>query len=315
MIDPEIFDNEALKPAARILVERITGVLTEPLRIRRIAKAEADAMKIISKGEAEAETIKVKSEIEISELRYRALQRFCSEEMIMQVNLEETINKAIGGIHEDAKPQEMDQDWIFNYLVSCKMVSDSKMQDLWAKILAGEANEPGSFSKRTVNYMKDISKNDAELIESLCNFTWVVNDEDMHSVPLILEPHNYSEIYTKNNIDFWKIKYLEEIDIVEVIMSSFAPNPWKMKVYPSGNNHITYHGREIKLRIPEQESRYDDGIHRISLGFVRFTSLGEQLLKICNIKPIDGFYEYVEKKWHDNFTTLTPDEIRRKHNQ
>lgn len=187
MIDPEIFDNDALKPAARILVERITGVLTEPLRIRRIAKAEAEAMKIISKGEAEAEMIKVKSEIEISKLRYRALQRFCSEEMIMQVNLEEIINKAIGGIHEDAKPQGIDQDWIFNYLVNCKMASDAEMQNLWAKILAGEANEPGSFSKRTVNRMKDISKSDAELIESLCNFTWVVNNEDIHSMPLILD--------------------------------------------------------------------------------------------------------------------------------
>ena len=67
--------------------------------------------------------------------------------------------------------------------------------------------------------------------------------------------------------------------------------------------------------MPIQESRYDDGIHRISLGYVMFTSIGQQISKICNTKTIDGFYEYIEKEWHDGFTTKTPEEIQRKQNR
>ncbi len=40
-------------------------------------------------------------------------------------------------------------------------------KDQWSRLLAGEANEPGSYSGRTVNLPSDFDKADAELSEQL----------------------------------------------------------------------------------------------------------------------------------------------------
>ncbi len=50
------------------------------------------------------------------------------------------------------------------------MISDEQMQALWAKILAGEANGPGRFSKKTVNIVASLDKSDAEAFTTLCGF-------------------------------------------------------------------------------------------------------------------------------------------------
>ena len=34
----------------------------------------------------------------------------------------------------------MEEDWIANFFDKCRIVSDSEMQSLWARVLAGEAN-------------------------------------------------------------------------------------------------------------------------------------------------------------------------------
>jgi hypothetical protein len=38
--------------------------------------------------------------------------------------------------------------------------------------LAGEANRPGSFSKRTLSTVSDLDKRDAEVFTTLCRFGW-----------------------------------------------------------------------------------------------------------------------------------------------
>ena len=64
----------------------------------------------------------------------------------------------------------MDNDWTVNFFDKCRIVSDDDMQTLWSRILAGEANSPGSYSKRTVNFVSEISKEEADLFTSLCGF-------------------------------------------------------------------------------------------------------------------------------------------------
>ena len=61
------------------------------------------------------------------------------------------------------------------------------MQTLWAKILAGEANKPGTYSKRTVNFVADMDKREAKLFMNLCQYVCEIqNGEDTELVPLLL---------------------------------------------------------------------------------------------------------------------------------
>ena len=51
------------------------------------------------------------------------------------------------------------------------------MQSLWARLLAGEANQPGTFSKRTVELVASLDKSDAQLFTGLCRFAWFVGED------------------------------------------------------------------------------------------------------------------------------------------
>ena len=90
----------------------------------------------------------------------------------------------------------MEDDWVTNFFDKSRIVSDEEMQSIWAKVLAGEANAPGSYSKRTVNLLGDLDTRDAELFQSLCRFGWFVGE----FTPLVFDPQ--ATIYSDLGIEW-----------------------------------------------------------------------------------------------------------------
>ncbi len=66
------------------------------------------------------------------------------------------------------KVDRYDFDWFIRFYESVGNISDEEMQDLWAKILAGEICKPLTYSLRTIDVLKNLSKADAELFEEVC---------------------------------------------------------------------------------------------------------------------------------------------------
>ena len=160
-----IQDLAGLSEPATRLIDKISGamgVLWEPHQIKRIAKAKVEAAKI-----------EVQGEIEITDMRRRALRRWIAEQTQYQQNMESITAITLPDLNENADPGSMDNDWLVNFFDKGRKISDDEMQRLWARILSGEANAPGSFSKRTVNCIAELNQSDAELFTSLCRFTFV----------------------------------------------------------------------------------------------------------------------------------------------
>jgi hypothetical protein len=157
-----VIDLSNLTEPAKVLVERVSDLIGGALRphqIRRIAEAEADARMTATVAELQAES-----------LRRRTAQRWLAEEEDKQKNMEEIAAAAIPQIENGAKPEKIERDWLVNFFDKSRLTSDQEMQQLWAKILAGEANAPGKFSKRTINLMASLDKSDAEQFQALCRF-------------------------------------------------------------------------------------------------------------------------------------------------
>ena len=75
----------------------------------------------------------------------RAVQRWIEEEAQLQENMEEITAKALPQLTEKATPDSMENDWLVNFFDKSRLVSDNEMQDLWSRVLAGEANIPGTL--------------------------------------------------------------------------------------------------------------------------------------------------------------------------
>lgn len=98
----------------------------------------------------EAAKIKAKGAIEIREIELHGLERLLEQEARYQSNFENVVRLALPEVNNEANPEAMDNDWIARFFEESKVVSDAEMQSLWGKILAEEANKPGTFSKRTL---------------------------------------------------------------------------------------------------------------------------------------------------------------------
>ena|ERR1700733_2796119 len=103
-----------------------------------------------------------------------------------------------------------------NFRDKCRMVSDEQMQSVWSRVLSGEVNAPGSFSRRTVNLLNDLDKTDCELFTKLCCFCWSFGKSGKErrgsAFPYVVD---YDlPIYQKRGIHFSALTHLESIGLI-----------------------------------------------------------------------------------------------------
>ena len=129
-----------------------------------------------------------------------------------------------------------------------RLVSDDEMQRLWAKVLAGEVNKPGSFSKRTLEFPSTLEKDEAHLFTRLCSF--VVSDLGLPT-PVILN-HDAS-IYVQLGINYNSLSHLESIGLIRF----HRLTGWH-RTFSGQDVLLDYFGdlRSFKILTPDQTNRY-----------------------------------------------------------
>ena len=259
------------KPANTLIkkVSAAVGGIFEPWQIKRIASAKA-----------EAGLIEAKASIEITDLHRRAMHRFVEEEARRQENMEQITKKTIPQLEKDSDPESMEDDWITNFFEKSRIISDDEMQELWSRILAGEANAPGTYSKRTVNLLGDLDKRDAELFRSLCKFGWIVNT----FTPLIFD--HEAAIYSNEGLNFNSLNHLESLGLIH-----FSPTSGYKRTRLPSSITVEYCGHPLTLTLPQVEN------NDLTLGQVLLTQAGTELAFICRVQGVKGFEEYVKEKW------------------
>ena len=154
-------------------VQKAVGKIYEPTHIKRIAKAQA-AAEIIS-----AEIISAENAGQVQEINLRTATRLAHLEHRRQENIEAICAKAVDQILRLPEPDletPVDEDWLCNFFDQAQDVGNDDMQNIWTKILAGEVAQPGSFSHRTLNVVKLLSRKEAQDFTTLCSFIWNAAD-------------------------------------------------------------------------------------------------------------------------------------------
>ena len=287
LIDVQV-NLEGLSKTGNRLIETIrdaVGMVYRPRQIVKLAEALLKADQLLA------------SNPQAKDLFGRTVERWLTEEVHSQENMESVTSKALPYVTEDAKPDSMKRDWITNFFNKCRLVSEDEMQELWAHILAGEANAPGSFSKRTVNAIEDLDKTEANLFTNLCGFLC-----DLHyspnstlSVPVVLNWKD--EIYNQNGIRLDTLIRLESIGFIKLSQDQTL-------AFIRGHTplRVSYFDRQFSMRDPSPQISGK----ALRTGQVELTTIGQELAPICGSKPLAGFFEYLMKHWKE----YQPQEIR-----
>lgn len=202
-------------------------------------------------------------------------------------NQAQIVQKAIPLLKESNNPKDLDEDWLNEFMDKARLVSDEEFQMLWARILAGEIDRKNSFSIRTLNKVKSMSKNEAETFSRIARLAmgnskrkYVVEDK---------------QINEKHGLRLDDIIALEECGFM-----SAQPLSLTTKVY--GLESKLFEDNGIYVGMLQSK---DGNMIEINSSIYAFTESGKELLNVLVFERDVGYLLDVLKMIKQNYANNT----------
>ncbi len=269
------------KPIEKLIdvISKGIGTIYRPKAIRKEADAKAYEIEIIERAKAKA--LAEGREIE-AESFDKIQDRLLHKETRRQENIDNVSQIAAEQLSQEQSVSEehVDEDWTTRFFNIVEDISDEEMQQLWGRILAGEVKQPKSYSLRTLELLKNLSKKEAEVFTKASNFVIISNNS-----PFIFKGDD-NRILDKYGLSFEDRLLLTEVGIIQseanIIRRLFQNENDTYTYYESGKYLI----RSLKkANTPE-----------CNFGVLRFTKIGEELLKLLIIKENESFVKDFSNK-------------------
>lgn len=97
-------------------------------------------------------------------------KRFLTEEIMKQKNLSDILKKS--SLSDINSSDTLEKDWFLRWMDISKKVSREEMQNILSKILRGEIQQPGRFSPRTLEIVRNLSRRELEIFKKVVALSW-----------------------------------------------------------------------------------------------------------------------------------------------
>lgn len=197
------------------------GKAFEPRHIKKMAEARAfeintigealrnnnDVIVVYDKGNIVANTP------EFEDFVKRTEYRLAHQELQKQYNIEAVIGNAYIELEtkENVSEDPVDEDWLNSFFDSVANISNNQMQIIWGKLLAGEIENPGKFSIRTLDTLRKLTQMEAELFLSLFPYVlrcWGDTEKTFYDYFIL------DDAISKINVSYSKIILLSEANLI-----------------------------------------------------------------------------------------------------
>ncbi|QVI72201.1 DUF2806 domain-containing protein [Pseudomonas syringae] len=253
------------------LIESVSkgiGALYEPVGKVRSAKAEARSKIILAEAD-----------IAVDSVRSRALERVTYQEVRRQTNIDDIVSGAVSFLPDKVSSQAVDEDWIVNFFNLGQDIGNAQMQKIWSRLLAGEVTKPGSFGSRTVQAVKSLSVEDANLFTTVCGFSFIADGGD-RVLPLLSKFFDYVRA---NGLSAGEETHLKNIGLLH---SSFI---WYGVREPSRKVYLDYFSDMYCVK-----PSYSNEVRNIyTVDAIPFTQIGLELASIAGGKPNKKYIDHL----------------------
>ena len=236
---------------ATTLVDRVLG----PRITRRQANADAEAVIQEALADRVAECIdEFPSHPEVIDLLIKGGGRAGI------VNLSRILQSAQTQLIGEARPESVGEDWMANFREKARTCSDEEFAELWASLLAGEVNQPGSYSQKTVNILADMDAQAAHTFARLCKYALTTERGLQLVVPKKIIGSKVSD---------YALSRLKAMGLVDFV----AGHDLQTRI---GINLLGYDGGLLEVQNDAKSTRGMTGI-----GSVHLTPFGIELAGLC----------------------------------
>lgn len=208
--------------------------------------------------------------IDIGQLVNASHRASISQAAREEINVSKAIIHAEETLSNDTQtPPERDieEDWLFTWRDYAARVSTDELQQLWGKVLAGEVKSPGNYSLRTLEFMKGLSKSEAEKISNLAKFQ--IEGRIFRNVPDYIEAHG---------ITFDLLLEMQGLGVVSGAEALALSTNWKSYAPDSYLRGLRSNG---KILVVEHE----DSTKVLNTEVCLLTTVGQQLLGLGSFDP------------------------------
>ncbi len=228
----------------------------------------------------------------------RAKKRERLSHLRKQQNMESIMQKTLAYCSESDVVNRTDQDWFNSYISLAEDVSNGTMQDLWAKILAGEIYQPGTYSLKALQVFRNMSIGDAKLLAKACSLA--IKDQSRKNIRLI------SGCYQKPGLFNIFDKNREK----NISLSQFGLN--YSDLLTLADNHLIFIQESETNLLPRNEQLYFNynGLSFLMtakkanciLRFYKFTPIGVELAHLIGDKPDSSYHDVLKQQLSHHFS-------------
>lgn len=262
------------KPLEKLIdvISKGIGTIYRPRAIRKEADAKAYEIEVIERAKSKA--LAEGKEID-AETYDRIQERIIFKETKRQKNIDYVSKVAAEQLEQEQTVSEdpVDEDWISRFFNIVEDVSDEEMQQLWGRILAGEVKQPKTYSLRTLELLKNLSRREAEVFSRVANF--VISS---YNSPFLFKGKSI-ETPNTNSITLEDRLLLTETGILQAENTIFR----KLGVSPSDSLVYFESGRYIIKGLKKANSP------EVGIEIWRFTKIGEELLNLLLPNPHEDY--------------------------
>ena len=250
--------------------------------------------KIIQKFGLEAAILPIEKQMPIED---RCTKRERLASLRKQKNIETIMEKTFAFCASKTIDKRTDLDWFNRYITLAEDVSNNTMQDLWAKILAGELSRSGSYSLKALKVFRDMSIVDAKLLAKACSMA--VKDQSKKNIRLISGAYQQPGLFNLFNKDRQKFINLSHFGLNYADILSLADNNLLYKqesessMMTSGEA-LSFHYNGIALKLTSKKPN-------IALQFYKFTSIGAELAHLISDKPNHDYFTILKQQLSYHF--------------
>lgn len=259
------------------------------IKAGRAVYIEGSQIKLVNSVNVKTESLdRVDPTINLPKLASRAIEIEKAEALRKEININKAILIAEDILAEDSQEpsnREIDDDWLFQWRDFAGKVSAKELQDLWGRILAGEVKNPGSYSFRTLEFLKSLNKEEAELISSVAQF--VVGGTIFRNKEKFLESKG---IKFSNLIFLQELGILSGVEAVGLIQNYASAEQDKFLVALTSNNKV------VLLEHEDVNKTVKSSVYLVS-------AMGKQIFGINKFKSDEAYLmaiaqEYVKQGYN-----------------
>lgn len=228
----------------------------------------------------------------------RSLRRIKLTELRQQQNIEAIILRAIQYCSDSTIAERADQDWFSSFIALAEGISNKVMQDLWAKILAGEVSQSGSFSLKTLQAFRTMSIGEAKLLAKACSIS--VSDSRKKNIRIISGAYQTPKLFNFFNKNRQQRVDLNQVDFSYADILTLADN--HLLFEQETESHLFAKGEKIQFHFNTKALNIVAKKNDCILTFYKFTPIGTELAMLIADNADLGFLTTIKAELAENFS-------------